>query len=119
MAKNINETHKERLSLHERIGVWLTDKVGTMGAAYLFCAIALMSLPAALASENTMIIVSWLTQSFIQLVLLPVIMVGQNIQSRHAELLAENDYESDLRAEKDIEELNRKLDILLKRSETN
>jgi len=49
-----------------------------MWAAILFCCIALISLPAALASRDPLVIVSWFAQTFLQLVLLPIIMVGQS-----------------------------------------
>jgi hypothetical protein len=50
-----------------------------MPTAYIFCAISLISLPAALASHDAFVIVSWISQSFLQLVLLPIIMVGQQV----------------------------------------
>lgn len=50
-----------------------------MGCAVIFLAISLISLPAALASHDMFVIISWLSQSFLQLVLLPIIMVGQRI----------------------------------------
>ena len=52
-----------------------------MWCAYLFAAIALISLPAALAG-GTATIVSWVAQTFLQLVLLSVIMVGQKVAAR-------------------------------------
>jgi hypothetical protein len=64
-----------------------------MWAAYLFFALTLVSLPAALASKNTLIIVSWLAQTFLQLVLLPIIIVGQNLQAKDAERRAIATYE--------------------------
>jgi hypothetical protein len=69
------------LGLNERLGLFITKSVGTMWAAYLFFALTLVSLPAALASGNALIIVSWVAQTFLQLVLLPIIIVGQNIQA--------------------------------------
>ncbi len=70
---------------NERAALWLTNKVGSMGAAYLFALLACISLPAALMSGSALIIVAWIAQTFLQLVLLPVIMVGQNLQSAIAE----------------------------------
>lgn len=57
----------------------ITSAVGSMWCAYLFAAIALISLPQALASGNVLTIVSWIAQTFLQLVLLAVIQTGQNI----------------------------------------
>lgn len=53
---------------------------GTAWMALAFAALALISLPAIIASGNVIAIVAWVTQSFLQLVLLPVIIVGQNLQ---------------------------------------
>jgi hypothetical protein len=74
-----------RMSLNDRIGLTITRSVGTMWAAYVFFGLTLVSLPAALSSGNTLVIISWVAQTFLQLVLLPVIIVGQNIQAREAE----------------------------------
>lgn len=77
--------HKPRLSLNDRIGLGITKRVGNMWAAYVFAGLTLVSLPAAIASGNTVIIVGWVAQTFLQLVLLPVIIVGQNIQAAESE----------------------------------
>lgn len=70
---------------NRRIGLGITTSVGTMWCAYAFVAIALVSLPAALMSGNSIVIVAWVAQTFLQLVLLPVIIVGQNIQAAAAD----------------------------------
>ncbi len=82
-----------KLSINERIGLVITKSVGSMWAAYLFACLSLVSLPAALASGNEIIIVSWVAQTFLQLVLLPVIIVGQNIQAKAADDRAIATYE--------------------------
>jgi hypothetical protein len=64
-----------------------------MWAAYLFLAIALVSLPASIMSGDPITIVGWVAQTFLQLVLLPVIIVGQNIQAAAAEKRAIATYE--------------------------
>ena len=79
--------------MNERIGLWVTKKVGTMWAAYAFFGLTLVSLPAALASGSAIIIVSWIAQTFLQLVLLPIIIVGQNIQASASEERAIATYE--------------------------
>ena len=73
------------LSLNERIGLLITRTVGTMWAAYVFVGLALISLPAAIASGNELVIVAWIAQTFLQLVLLPIIIVGQNLQAAESE----------------------------------
>jgi hypothetical protein len=69
----------------KRFNDWLalkiTDGVSTMTCAYLFAIIALISLPAALATGQLIVIVAWIAQTFLQLVLLSIIMVGQKLQA--------------------------------------
>lgn len=73
--------------LNDRLALRITAAIGTMQCAYVFAALALLSLPAALASGSMLVIVGWLAQTFLQLVLLSVIMVGQRLQSTsHQEL---------------------------------
>jgi hypothetical protein len=73
----------------KRFNLWLAEKittgVATMWCAYLFAAIALISLPKALQSGDSIVIVSWVAQTFLQLVLLSIIMVGQKVQSASVE----------------------------------
>jgi hypothetical protein len=81
-----------------RFNTWLavriTKTVGTMWIAYLFAAIALVSLPAAIQSRNVIIIVAWVAQTFFQLVLLPIIIVGQNVIQATNDARAEADHET-------------------------
>ncbi len=63
----------------------ITGFVGTMWCAYLFAAISLSSLPSVIESHSLPVLISWIAQTFLQLVLLSVIMVGQNIQSAKAD----------------------------------
>lgn len=67
------------------LGTKITQGVSTMWCAYIFAAIALMSLPAAIASHSLIVIVSWIAQTFLQLVLLSIIMVGQTVASASVE----------------------------------
>ena len=73
----------------KRFNLWLAEKittgVATMWCAYLFAGIALISLPKALQSGDSIVIVSWVAQTFLQLVLLSIIMVGQKVQSTSVE----------------------------------
>jgi hypothetical protein len=65
-----------------------------MWCAYAFALIALISLPSALNSHDPLIIVSWIAQTFLQLVLLPIIIVGQNVQAAASDARAESDHET-------------------------
>lgn len=73
--------------INAKIAVLLTRMVGTMWCAYLFAAIALISLPDAIKGGRSTL-VSWIAQTFLQLVLLSVIMVGQAVQSTAADTRA-------------------------------
>ena len=86
------KTTDERVGWNGKIGLRITMIVGTMWCAYLFTLIALVSLPDALKSANSIIIISWIAQTFLQLVLLPIIIVGQNIQAKAADKRSESTY---------------------------
>jgi hypothetical protein len=77
--------------LNARIGLKVTLIVGTMWAAYLFTLLAFFALPSAI-HQGTYYIIVWLSSSFLQLVLLPIIIVGQNIQAAAADKRAEDTY---------------------------
>jgi len=76
------------------LAVQITQVVGSMWVAYIFAAIALISLPAAIASHQVIVIVAWIAQTFLQLVLLPIIMVGQNVIQAANDARAEADHET-------------------------
>ena len=71
----------------------VTAGVGTMWCAYAFAALALVSLPDAIRSHSAVTLVSWISQTFLQLVLLSIIIVGQNVQSAAADARAQATYE--------------------------
>jgi hypothetical protein len=75
-----------------RVALLVTRVVGSMWCAYAFALFDLISLPEAIRS-GTAAIVSWVAQTFLQLVLLSVIMVGQNVQAAAADKRAEATYD--------------------------
>ena len=83
-------------NLAARFNSWfavkVTNGVGTMWCAYAFAALALVSLPSAVASHNAVTLVSWVSQTFLQLVLLSVIIVGQNVLATAADKRADATY---------------------------
>src|SRR5690348_6102127 len=79
--------------LNTKIGLKITVIVGTMWCAYLFTLLALVSAPSAFKSGNLIVIVGWIAQTFLQLVLLPIIIVGQNVQAVAADKRAEATYD--------------------------
>jgi hypothetical protein len=74
--------------------VRITKVVGTMYCAYVFSLIALVALPAAIQQGSPTVLVNWLSSNFLQLVLLPIIMVGQNVISTAQDARAEADHET-------------------------
>jgi hypothetical protein len=102
-----------RRAVHEvegfnaKLAVVITHAVGSMAMAYVFCLIALTSLPAILIEAGVLsssdvpgfltkpgliLIVAWIAQTFIQLVLLSIIMVGQDVQSIASDARSENTF---------------------------
>jgi hypothetical protein len=79
-----------------RFNAWfavkVTKGVGTMWCAYAFAALAIVSLPAAISSHSAVVLVSWISQTFLQLVLLSVIIVGQNVLAAAADKRSEATY---------------------------
>lgn len=119
--QNVNQKHQENMSPLDRAGFDITRAVGTMVTAILFTLLALISLPAAIKTHNLIVIVAWIAQTFLQLVLLPIIMVGQNIQSKHSEVMADEEFQTTQTTYKDLEHLilvnKQQLDLLLKLAE--
>lgn len=73
-------------TFNKKIAILVTNGVGTMACAYIFAAIALISLPKAIQSHDVIVIISWVAQTFLQLVLLSIIMVGQQISAEKVDI---------------------------------
>ncbi len=97
LSHHVHKTvHGEGLMgrFNTRVAVLITKSVGSMWCAYVFALLALISLPAAVGSHDPIIIVAWIAQTFLQLVLLPIIIVGQNVQAAATDARAESDHET-------------------------
>lgn len=79
--------------LNSKVGLKITMIVGTMWAAYLFTLLALISAPSAFKTGNSLVIVAWVAQTFLQLVLLPIVIVGQNIQAKASDARSQATYD--------------------------
>jgi hypothetical protein len=79
--------------INAKVGLRITVIVGTMWCAYLFTLLALVSAPTAFSSGDKLIIVAWIAQTFLQLVLLPIIIVGQNVQATAADARSQATYD--------------------------
>ncbi len=82
----------EDTGFNDRIAIAITNVVGTMWCAYVFAGIALISFPAAIAG-GIATLVAWVAQTFLQLVLLSVIMVGQKVAAKASDKQALQTYE--------------------------
>jgi hypothetical protein len=80
--------------LNAAVAVRITRIVGTMYCAYAFTLIALVALPTAIEQGSPTVLVNWLSSNFLQLVLLPIIIVGQNVISAAQDARAEADHET-------------------------
>ena len=100
---------RENLSPNERVAMAITNRVGTMWCAYAFMGLALVALPSAI-QHGSLSIVQWISQTFLQLVLLSIIMVGQNLMGRHAEARAEADHVAVQQSFQDAEATMKHLD---------
>jgi len=81
---------------NRRLAEKITSAVSTMWCAYIFAALALISLPAAIKTGDVVVIVAWIAQTFLQLVLLSIIMVGQSVSSASVEQKINETHEASL-----------------------
>jgi uncharacterized membrane protein len=114
---DVNQEMLEGLTPMERFAVWVTDRVGTMGFFFIILAWTVLWLgwntlaSAELRFDPGPSFLVWLfISNVIQIHLMPLIMVGQNLQDRFAELRAEEAHRVNLRAEAEVEAVLRQLD---------
>jgi len=108
--RNVNllhEAEKAAAGINTRVAVGLTKSVGTMWTAYTFVVLAIIGLFAILGllSPIVALLVAWTSQTLIQLVLLPIIMVGQNVLGRKTELQADEQFNTTMSTYHDIEQI--------------
>lgn len=107
---NANKEHKQHLSKLDKIAIWITNHVGTMGFFIIIFIWTIIWLawnglaPKELRYDPYPAFVLWLfISNMLQIFLMPLIMIGQNLQSQHAEFRAEADFEVNTKAEREIE----------------
>jgi uncharacterized membrane protein len=107
---NANIVRRQKLSRLDRLALWITKNVGTMGFFFVIflwtvCWLGWNSLgPKEARFDPYPAFVLWLfISNMIQIFLMPLIMIGQNLQSDHAEVRAEADFEVNTKAELEIE----------------
>jgi uncharacterized membrane protein len=108
--RNVNREAAEKLSALDRLACWITNRVGTMSFFLIVLIWTVLWLgwnllaPRDLQFDPPMAFVFWLfISNLIQLLLMPLIMVGQNVQGRHSEIRADHDLEVNVKAEAEIE----------------
>ena len=108
--RNVNIEYKEKLSDLEKFAVWVTDKIGTMGF-FLFILIfnvlwigwnVFAPIDMVFDSSWSFLILLFIN-NILQILFMPLIMVGQNLQGRHSEARAQADFEVNTKAEDEIE----------------
>ena len=117
VIRNSNHIYKSLLNKSERFAGWSTKAVGTINFFFLILFWTIcwlgwnMLAPKILRFDPYPAFVLWLfISNMIQIFLMPLIMVGQNLQGKHAEVRAENDYEINLKAEKEIADLKKDME---------
>lgn len=85
------KARQEANDFNSKLAVRITNVVGTMWCAYAFAALALISFPAAIRA-GTATLVAWFAQTFLQLVLLSIIMVGQKVASAKSDMQLDQTY---------------------------
>ena len=107
---NANVAHDQSFRKLERIAIWITEHVGTMGFFMIILIWTIVWLswniiaPKPLQFDPFPGFVLWLfISNVIQIFLMPLIMIGQNLQGRHSEIRAESDFEVNVKAEREIE----------------
>jgi len=103
-------TKHEYIGFNGRLAVLITSAVGTMWCAYIFAVIAFISLPMAIKG-GTASLISWIAQTFLQLVLLSVIMVGQKVAALASDKQAEETYKDTESILKLQDEIHRLIEI--------
>ena len=94
--RGVREDVRRANGVNAKIAVFLTNIVGSMWCAYVFAIIAFLGLRPALRPGGEGII-AWIAQTFLQLVLLSVIMVGQNVQSVASDIRSQHTYDDTLK----------------------
>ena len=110
--KNVNVIHRSRMSKMDKLALLITQRIGTMGFFFIILTWTIIWLgwnvfaPKNFRFDPFPAFVLWLfISNLIQLHLMPLLLIGQNVQGKHAELRSEHDFETDKKAEKEIESI--------------
>ena len=108
--RNVNVEHREHMTSLDRFALWITEHIGSMGFFLLifFWTVAWLGFnllgPKEYQFDPYPAFVLWLfISNMIQIFLMPLLMIGQNLQGKHAEARAEADFDVNTKAEQEIE----------------
>jgi uncharacterized membrane protein len=109
-VRDVNTEHRQQFTRLERLAIWITDHVGTMGFFLVIFGWTLLWLgwntlgPAGARFDPYPAFVLWLfISNMIQIFLMPLLMIGQNLQGRHSEIRAQADFEVNVKAEREVD----------------
>lgn len=123
--ENINIIHKRQLSTLDKLALYVTENIGTMGFFFFILIFNLGWIGWNIFAPKEMVfdqafsfLVLLFINNILQILFIPLIMVGQNVQAHHSELRAEHEYLVNLKAEKELEtvllHLEKQQEIMLK-----
>lgn len=107
--KNTYQEHEKSLSRQERLASWIANHVGTIYFFYFCCLLALLPL----FFTGLLPLVQFISSAFLQLVLLPIILISQNLQNRHTELRSEHEYSLNIKEEQQNESIIKQLGVIV------
>lgn len=117
--KNTNHIYKNDLKRSEEFAIWITSKIGTINFFFVIFLWTFIWLgynifaPKEFRFDPYPAFVLWLfISNMVQIFLMPLLLVGQNLQGKRAEIRAENDYQVNIKAEKEIAHLTKELQEL-------
>ena len=112
--KFLRPIERRESRFNDWLAISITNIVGTMWCAYAFAALALVSLPAAIKG-GVATLVAWIAQTFLQLILLSIIMVGQKIAAVRSDRQLEQTY----RDSEELLKINDQIKHLLQQTRKN
>jgi uncharacterized membrane protein len=108
--RNVNKEHREKLTRLQRFAIWITQHIGSMGFFLIIVGWTIVWLtwnilaPSGWCFDPYPGFILWLfISNMIQIFLMPLLLIGQNLQGMHAEVRAQADLETDVKAEREIE----------------
>lgn len=111
-VKNPNVIYHKGLPMLDRVALFATERIGTMGFFFVLAVITTFWIawnvyaPLELRFDPFPAFVLWLfISNLLQLLLMPLLMIGQNLQGRHSEVRAEADYKLNLQTEREVQQI--------------